>query len=145
MQQTSHSLIINADPEQIWVLLKDMIGRPERYEDNVVLKSLSEDTPVFHRLVSRDGKRTGEILEIHRAALMIELTVPGEGSEPLLSVIHQVVPSGDKTILNLAATWQTEELEGGGPSVNTETMQSMTRRLADLGGRIGKMAEALNK
>lgn len=145
MLQTSHSLVINAQPDQIWVLLNDMISRPERYEDAVVLKKVSGDGPVFQRLVTRDGLRFNETLEVHLDALMVELSVPGDGPEPLLSIIHQVVPSGDKTILNLAATWQDEELEGGPPSVNTETLASMTRRLARLGERVGQLAQALNK
>lgn len=144
MLQTSQTTIIKAQPDQIWVLLNDMIIRPERYEDTVVLKKVSGKGPVFTRRVTRDGLRVEETLEVHRDALMIELSVPGEGHEPLLSIIHQVVPSGDKTILNLAATWQTEELEADPASVNTETLASMTRRLAGLGERVGRLAEALN-
>lgn len=145
MLQTSQTTIIHAQPDQIWVLLNDMIAHPERYEDGVALKTISGEGPVFQRLVTRDGLRMKETLEVHRDALMVELSVAGEGSDPLLSLIHQVVPSGARTILNLAATWQAEELEGNAPSVNTETMQSMTRRLAGLGKRLGRMAEALNK
>jgi carbon monoxide dehydrogenase subunit G len=145
MLQTSQTTVINAQPDQIWVLLNDMIARPERYEDTVILKKLSGEGPVFQRLVTRDGVRIQETIEIHRDALMVELSVHGEAAEPLLSIIHQVVPSGARTILNLAATWQTEELEGDPASVNTETIQSMTRRLAGLGARVGQLAEALNK
>lgn len=145
MLQTSHSLVVNAQPDQIWVLLNDMIARPERYEDTVVLKKVSGELPVFQRLVTRDGLRVEETIEVHRDALMVELSVSGDGPEPLLSIVHQVVPSGDKTILNLAATWANEELEGGAPSVNTETLASMTRRLADLGERVAKIAVALTR
>lgn len=144
MLQTSHSLVIDAEPEQIWVLLTDMIKRPERYENDVVLKKVSGEGPIFQRRVTRDGIVFQETLEVHRDALMVELSVPGEGPEPYLSIIHQVVPSGARTILNLAATWQTEELEGDPASVNTETMQSMTRRLAGLCERVARLAEALN-
>lgn len=145
MPQTSQTTVIRAQPDHIWVLLNDMISRPERYEDTVVLKKISGEVPGFQRLVTRDGLRIEETLEVHRDALMVELTVKGDGPEPLLSIIHQVVPSGDKTILNLAATWQDEELEGGAPSVNTETIQSMTLRLAGLGDRVARLAEALTR
>lgn len=143
MLQTSHTLIIHADPDQIWVLLNDMIARPERYEDKVNLKTLSGSTPLYQRLVSRDGVRINETLEVHREALMVELTVAGEDSEPELSLIHQVVPSGARTILNLAATWVEEGLEDDAIEVNTASVAAMNRRLARLGARLAELAEAL--
>lgn len=146
MPQTSRTFVIKSAPDQLWVLLNDMIGHPERYEPDAVLKKLNrEETPV-RRLVSRDGLRVEERLEIHRDALMVELTVLSDNAEPRLSLIHQIVPSGDQTILNLAATWTPTEgdpLEDGAGTVDTMTVDAMEQRLATLGDRIKKMAEEL--
>lgn len=148
--QTSRTVVIKADPDQLWVLLNDMIAHPERYEPDVVLTKLERHETPVRRTVSRDGQRVEETLEIHRDALMIELTVPsgdpGGSAEPHLSLIHQVVPSGDRTILNLAATWAPvgdEPLEDTSRAVDTVTVEAMERRLANLGNRIQLMAEVL--
>ncbi len=148
--QTSRTIVIKADPDQLWVLLNDMIAHPERYEPDVVLTKLTRDKTPVRRIVSRAGQRIEEVLEIHRDALMIELTVPsgnpGGSSEPHLSLIHQVVPSGDRTILNLAATWAPvgdEPLDDTAGTVDTMTIEAMEQRLANLGNRIQLMAETL--
>lgn len=77
---------------------------------------------------------------------MLELTVPSDGKEPRLSLIHQIVPSGDRTILNLAATWRQSEgvaLEDDPGTVDTMTLGTVEKRLATLGGHIQSMAEEL--
>lgn len=68
MPQTSRTFVINSDPDQIWVLLNDMIGHPERYEPDVILKKIDRNETPIRRLVSRDGVRIEEVLEIHRDA-----------------------------------------------------------------------------
>lgn len=141
MPQTSQTVVINATPDQLWVLLNDMIAHPERYEPGVVLKKFDRGETTSQRLVTRDGLRVEEILEINRDALMIELTVPSTTENQNLSLIHQIVPSGTRTILNLAATWTPSEaapLEDGSWTVNT-----MNARLAGLGERIKGLAEEL--
>lgn len=150
MLQTSRTIVIKADPDQLWVLLNDMIAHPERYEPDVILTKLERNATPVRRIVSRTGQHVEEILEIHRDALMIELTVPpsdpGGSPEPHLSLIHQIVPSGDRTILNLAATWAPiggEPLEDITGTVDTMTIEAMDQRLANLGNRIQLMAEAL--
>lgn len=146
MLQTSRTIVIKADPDQLWVLLNDMITHPERYEPDVVLKKLDREETRVHRLVSRSGLRIEEVLEIRREALMIELTVPSGSTEPSLSLIHQIVPSRDQTILNLAATWTPiggEPLDDTARTVDTITVEAMDQRLANLGNRIQLMAEDL--
>ncbi len=141
MPQTSQTIIINAGPDQLWVLLNDMIAHPERYEPDVILKKLDRNDSGSHRLVTRDGRRVQEIIEINRDALMIELRVPSGTGEPLMSLIHQIVPSGNRTILNLAATWAPPEdmpLEHRGWTVDT-----VNARLASFGERIKQLAEDL--
>lgn len=141
MLQTSRTIVIHAEPDQLWVLLNDMIAHPTRYEPDVILKKLDRSDGGSRRLVTRDGRRVQEILEVSRQALMVELTVPSGTDEPLMSVIHQIVPSGDRTILNLAATWAPPEdmpLEHAGWTVDT-----MNARLAGFGERIKQLAEEL--
>ena len=146
MLQTSRTIVIKADPDQLWVLLNDMIAHPERYEPDVPLIKLDKSDIPVRRIVSRAGRRVEEILEVHREALMVELTVPSAGAEPHLSLIHQIVPSGDQTILNLAATWRPLEgdpLEDAAGTVDTVTIGMMEQRLARLGSRIQLLAEGL--
>lgn len=141
MPQSSLTLVISTDPDQIWVLLNDMIAHPERYEPEVVLRKLEHKGTTAHRVVSREGLRVAEILEVHRDALMVELTQPSQSGEARLSVIHQVVPSGDKTILNLAATWVSSGEEG--LEDKPLAVDTVDRRLARLGERIKQLAEDL--
>lgn len=141
MLQTSRTIVIHAEPDQLWVLLNDMIAHPTRYEPDVILKKLDRNDGGSRRLVTRDGRRVQEILEVSRQALMVELTVPSGTGEPLVSLIHQIVPSGDRTILNLAATWAPPEdmpLEHAGWTVDT-----MNARLVGFGERIKQLAEEL--
>jgi len=150
MLQTSRTTVIKADPDQLWVLLNDMITHPEPYEPDVILTKLNRDETPIRRTVSRADQPAEEILEIRREALMIELTVPsrdrGGSAEPHLSLIHQIVPSGDRTILNLAATWapvEGEPLEDTSRTVDTVTVDAMEQRLANRGNPIQLMAEVL--
>lgn len=143
MPQTSLTVDINCDPETLWIVLGDMVKRPERYEEQVTLKRFSPgDGGKLIRSVERQGAVHDESIELHLGALMVELTK----EEPHLSLIHQIVPSGDRTILNLAATWTpvgSEPLDDTARTVDTITIEAMEQRLANLGNRIQLTAEAL--
>jgi hypothetical protein len=143
MQQASLNLVLNCDPEVLWTVLGDMVRNPSRYEDDISLKKLDAvGGQIVKRRVERSGHILEETIELHIDALMVELTT----TEPELTLIHQIVPSGKVTLLNLAANWPDPSGEkGSGLDLPERTTQTIQARLKALGGRLKTAAERLSK
>lgn len=133
MQQTSLTVVLTCDPETLWAILADMVKNPSRYEDQVTLKRrTAQEAGVTTRLIERRGQIFEEKVEFHTDALMVEISI----ENPAFTLIHQIVPAGDQTILNLAATWELDPEEG--------TNESVDQRLEALGERVKKASELLS-
>lgn len=135
MKQESHTLAVACDAETLWTVLSDMVRNPARYEDKVTCKDVSPSSnDKLVRRIERKGRIEVEEIEFHHDALMVEITCPARR----LTLIHQIVPMGDASILNLAAN---EELVDG----EEAEAETGTPDLERLGARIRKMAEQLSK
>ena len=135
MKQDSQTFIVQCDAEVLWTVLGDMVRNPSRYEDKVACKDISASGEYkLSRRIERGGSIVLEDVEFHHDALMVEITSPTRG----LTLIHQIVPSGKSSILNLASNQ--ECIDGASTEAETETPD-----LERLGARIKKMAEQLSK
>lgn len=139
MMQASLNLVLACQPEVIWTVLGDMVRNPARYEEKVTLKRMeAAGGPNVTRKVERQGRVLEEHVTFHIDALMVEVACKDQN----LTLIHQVVPSGEVTLLNLAANWDEPdddaELDPASP-----TQETVDQRLAALGKSLKATAEGL--
>ena len=104
MTPSAFSLPINAPAETVWALLLDEMTNPQRYDTSVSrLRITSSDEKEVSRSLTRAGASWAEQLQTNVEALMVEhCSRTGDALE--IITIHQVMPTGSTSLLNLAVT-----------------------------------------
>jgi len=104
MTPSAFSLPINAPSETVWALLLDEMTNPERYDTSVSrLRIASSDDKQVSRSLTRAGASWQEQLQANVEALMVEHCCR-TGDSVEITIIHQVMPTGPTSLLNLAVT-----------------------------------------
>ena len=104
MTPSAFSTPINAPAETVWALLLDEMTNPERYDTSISrLRITSRNENEVSRSLTRAGASWVEQLQINVEALMVEhCSRSGDAVE--ITIIHQVMPLGSTSLINLAVT-----------------------------------------
>lgn len=138
MLTTNLSLPVMADAETLWTLTLDAIDNPERYSNILSSRIIdTQGTDIRQRAVRALGWQYREKISISNEALMVEYVLI---DHPKFkgTTVHQVVPAGDQSMINVALNWS---------EIGNENRFSVKdlHPLADIANELKKFAEQLKK
>lgn len=111
MSPLAYTIPVRASVVTLWTVLLDERHNPTRYDSGVSLISLTKESEeILTRTVIRDKLTTSERIELHLDALMIEHLRSTKNRRDL-TLIFQLIPSEEITLLNLAINVHASEDE----------------------------------